>query len=168
MLLNCSPNGVICCAQVSEFLWALFLPIYKMRIPMPNLLCCCENMNCQVRGRITREVSVASEPDDRALNPTPQARVCVSTWSMSNLKWEKVFCASQLQGFQFTGLLLWACVKATHSGTEYMVGQSCSHMVTNSDRAKGTGFHCFKDMPPMASLPSNRAHLLQMHRRQAS
>lgn len=78
MLLNCNPNGVICCRQVSEFLWALFLPIYEMRIPMPNLLCCCENMNCQVRGRITRKVSVAPESDDRALNPTPQVRECVS------------------------------------------------------------------------------------------
>lgn len=78
MLLNCNPNGVICCGRVSEFLWALFLPVYKMRIPMPNLLCCCGNMNCQVRGRITKEVSVASEPDDRALNPTPQVGECVS------------------------------------------------------------------------------------------
>lgn len=78
MLLNCNPNGLICCGQVSEFLRALYLPIYEMRISMPNLLCCCENMNCQVRGRITREVSVAPEPDDRALNPTPQVRECVS------------------------------------------------------------------------------------------
>ena len=88
-------------------------------------------------------------------------RVCVSTRSMSNLKWEKVSCASKPQGFQFTGLLLWACVKARHHGREY-------NTVTNSDGEKGTGSHYFKDMPPLVSLPFNRVHLLQMYHRQAN